>query len=260
MKYLNISFYKFCEINWLLPLRKKLHKICRECELKGTILLAEEGINCNVAGKPELAELFLEKTQELLDLKKTAIKRTFSSYPPYRRMYVKIREQLISCGNKSVNPAKMTAPRISPDELKEWYDKKKNFVILDTRNIYEIHLGSFKNSIDLNIRHFRNYEESLSKLPEDLKEKPIVTFCTGGIRCEKAAPLMMKHGFKNVFQLDGGILNYFKKFGTKHYQGECFVFDERVALDGNLNETDTQMCQKCGTPIPPNEVKTHTHE
>lgn len=259
MKYINISFYKFCPINWLKPLQKKLLKICRDRNLKGTILLAKEGINCNVAGLPAPAEEFLKLTDEFLDLKATPIKKTSSAYPPFRRMYVKIREQLISCGNKSINPTKTEAPRISPTELKKWFDENKDFIILDTRNTYEIQLGTFKKAIDLNIAHFRNYEKSLSKLPDDYKSKPIVTFCTGGIRCEKAAPLMIKHGFKNVFQLDGGILNYFKQNGSKHYNGECFVFDDRVAVDGELNETDTQMCQKCGTPIPPGEVRTHKH-
>src|SRR5690606_14580586 len=113
-------------------------------------------------------------------------------------------------------------------------DEGKDFIIIDTRNGFEYQMGTFKNAIDIETRHFNEFDEAIKKLPEEMREKPIVTFCTGGIRCEKAAPLMIKRGFKEVYQLDGGILKYFETCKGAHWNGECFVFDQRTAVDGNL--------------------------
>ena len=117
--------------------------------------------------------------------------------------------------------------------------------MLDTRNDYEVRIGAFDNAVDLGIKHFRDFPAALAKLPESAKKKPVVTYCTGGIRCEKAAELMSQEGFEQVYQLDGGIINYFEKCAGDHYHGECFVFDQRVALDPELKETKTVQCYAC---------------
>ena len=134
-------------------------------------------------------------------------------------------------------------------------DNEEEVIVLDTRNDYEVRVGTFKNAIDLNIPSFRDFPEAVSKLPEEYKKKPIVMFCTGGIRCEKASAVMLKFGFENVKQLEGGVLNYFKDTDASHWDGDCFVFDDRVAVDKGLNETDYVMCYSCREPLTKEEVR-----
>ena len=121
--------------------------------------------------------------------------------------------------------------------------------LLDTRNDYEVKLGTFKNALPIGIDHFREFPDAVRKLPPEMKEQPIVMFCTGGIRCEKAGPFMEREGFENIFQLDGGILKYFEECGGAHYDGECFVFDQRVGVDPSLQETESTQCFRCQTPL-----------
>ena len=136
-----------------------------------------------------------------------------------------------------VNPGETPAPRLAPQELKRWLDEGRDIVLLDTRNQFEVELGSFENTLALGLKSFSDFPRATPALPEALKHQPIVTFCTGGIRCEKAAPWLISQGFRQVYRLDGGILNYFEQCGGAHFRGECFVFDQRVALDATLRET-----------------------
>ncbi|MDF2868065.1 MAG: rhodanese-related sulfurtransferase, partial [Gammaproteobacteria bacterium] len=123
---------------------------------------------------------------------------------------------------------------LSPNEFKQWLDAKKDVMILDTRNAFEMEYGTFENAVNLNLEKFTQFPDAIERLDSSAKEKPVVMFCTGGIRCEKASAVMLNQGYKQVYQLEGGILNYFQQCGGAHYQGSCFVFDERVALDSNL--------------------------
>ena len=136
--------------------------------------------------------------------------------------------------NGSIDPHTCSAPRISPAELKQWLDASQDVVMLDTRNMYEVEHGSFSNALTLGIRHFRTFPSFVEKLDPALKQRTIVTFCTGGIRCEKAGAYMRREGFDRVYQLDGGILKYFEEVGHEHYSGSCFVFDDRISLDPAL--------------------------
>ena len=160
-------------------------------------------------------------------------------------MLVRLKREIISMGIDEIQPEKQTVPRISPQQLKQWYDDGRDMVVLDTRNAYECALGSFDNAVDLDLDTFRQFPDAIDWVSEEIKSKPVVTFCTGGIRCEKAAELMKRKGFQNVYQLDGGILNYFEQIGGEHWHGECFVFDKRVALNTQLQETDTTQCYAC---------------
>jgi UPF0176 protein len=144
---------------------------------------------------------------------------------------------------------KRTSPKLAARELKQWLDEGRPVTLLDTRNDYEVKLGTFKNARAIGIDHFREFPDAVRKLPPELKEQPIVMFCTGGIRCEKAGPFMEREGFKKIFQLDGGILKYFEECGGAHYDGECFVFDQRVGLDPSLQETESTQCFRCLTPL-----------
>lgn len=214
-------------------------------DLKGTILLSLEGINLFMSGTRENIDAFIEYLNAFKQFEKMTYKESVSDDQPFSRMLVRLKKEIISMGHCEIKPEQKKAPYISPQELKKWYDEKRDMLVLDTRNDYEVALGTFDHAEDLNIETFRDFPNAIELLPEELKEKPIVTFCTGGIRCEKAAQYMLNKGFKNVYQLDGGILNYFEKVGADHYHGECFVFDKRVAVDPSLKETQTTQCYAC---------------
>ncbi len=236
MKVATIALYHFVRIENLPELRLKLKQKCLEWGFKGTILIAPEGINCFLFGSLAALEEFRTAIQEELKLPQLPTwKVNFCSHSPFVRMLVKIKKEIIPMGNSEIRPDEFTAPYVSAVELKKWMDEKRDFLLLDTRNDYEIAVGTFKGAKGLGISHFREFTRAAEALPEDTKGQPIVTFCTGGIRCEKAAALLVKKGFKNVYQLEGGILKYFEDCKDAHYQGQCFVFDWRLAVDGNLN-------------------------
>jgi UPF0176 protein len=159
-----------------------------------------------------------------------------------------------------IRPVEFTGPNIKPNEFQEMLDNEEEVIVLDTRNDYEVRVGTFKNAIDLKIPSFRDFPEAVSNLPEEYKKKPIVMFCTGGIRCEKASAVMLKSGFENVKQLEGGILDYFKDTDASHWDGNCFVFDDRVAVDKGLNETDYVMCYSCREPLTKEEVRSPNYK
>ena len=245
----NIAAYKFAPLSDLRPLRDRLVALCKEWQLKGTILLSTEGINLFVAGLPEKIDLLFAELRSISGLQDLHAKTSESDHQPFNRMLVRIKREIIAFGVPGIDPARRTSPKLSPKELKRWLDEGRPLTLLDTRNDYEVKLGTFKNALPIGIDHFRQFPEAVQKLPEHLKEQPIVMFCTGGIRCEKAGPFMEAKGFKNIFQLEGGILKYFEDCGGDHYQGECFVFDQRVGVDPSLHETESAQCFQCLTPL-----------
>lgn len=233
----NIAFYHFFKPDFYLKtVQKALLSRMQELGIKGTILLAQEGINGMFAGPSENIDTYLEFLQQKTHISITNLKVSYSEQIPFLRSVVKIKPFIVAQpGQTTIDMTKDSAPHISPEEFNKWVEQGKKFVILDTRNDYEYDAGRFKNSIHLGTKHFRDFEDDLKKAPEEWKDTPILTFCTGGIRCEKAAPLMLKKGFKQVYQLDGGILNYFKEVGRGHFEGNCFVFDDRVTVNEELN-------------------------
>ncbi|MES2307888.1 MAG: pseudouridine synthase [Verrucomicrobiota bacterium] len=245
----NISCYLFANLTDLKGLRDRLVKECKGHQLKGTILLSLEGINMFLAGKREDVDHVVEIIRSVPGLEKLSPKYSESDHQPFNRMLVRVKREIISFGVPEINPAIKTSRRISAKELKQWLDEGRPVTLYDTRNDYEVKLGSFKGAIPAGIDHFRQFPEAVRNLPPEMKEAPIVTFCTGGIRCEKAGPFMESEGFKNIFQLDGGILKYFEEVGGDHYEGECFVFDQRVGVDPALQESDTTQCYACQTPL-----------
>ena len=251
MKYLNISAYHFKNLaaEALPQLRYHLKEKALELKLKGTILLSSEGINLFLAGLPTAIGEFQAFLKSETEFKELIYKDSYSEEQPFTRMLVRIKQEIIAFGQEGIAPVHEKAPYVEPEQLKHWYDEGKDMIILDTRNDYELRLGTFKNAVDLKIKHFRAFPEAIQKLPASFRKKPIVTFCTGGIRCEKAAQYMRKAGFEEVYQLEGGILNYFEKCGGAHYEGECFVFDKRVAVDPGLRETNTIQCYACRSPL-----------
>ncbi|RJU98997.1 MAG: sulfurtransferase [Candidatus Poseidoniales archaeon] len=245
----NIAGYRFVDLPDRDSLRQPMIDACASSRLKGTILLAHEGINFFLAGDEQGIEAFLsflDKDVRFLDI---PLKRSHTTYQPFNRMNVRLKQEIISIGMDEVKPAEFTGDTIAPTEFKQWLDEGKTVTVLDTRNDYEIRLGTFENAVDLDITSFRAFPGAIEALPEDIKDTPVVMFCTGGIRCEKASVVMIEAGFKDVRQLEGGILGYFEQVGGAHWNGDCFVFDHRVALTPELEESDAVQCFACRQPL-----------
>ncbi len=257
----NIAFYRFTEIEAeALPvLREELRGECKRLGLGGTILLSREGVNGFLAGPiPAIAEIkrLLTAVPGFAGLD---FKVSYSKEIPFRRMLVKLKKEIISMGIERIRPKEKTAPRLEPEELKQWLDEGRDVVLLDTRNEFEIALGTFKGARSFGINTFRAFSHQLESKREEFKNKPVVMFCTGGIRCEKAGALGIELGL-NAYQLEGGILRYFEKVGGQHYQDDCFVFDRRVAIDPNLTPTSRHvMCYECRTVHAANEKCPGSH-
>lgn len=230
MEYQHITSYKFIMLDNLVALRELLFQKCHHLKLVGTILLSGEGININVAGSTAAIQQFksfIILQPQFADL---LFKVTQSKIQPYRRLFVKVKKEIITLRQAEINPAQQTVEHLAPATFKQWLDEKKDVLVIDTRNEFEISYGTFNSAINLHLEQFSDFKMALASLDEQSKAKPIVIFCTGGIRCEKAGPVMRQLGYQEVYQLDGGIINYFSQCGRAHYQGECFVFDERIAI------------------------------
>tara|TARA_B100001093_G_scaffold502699_1_gene556045 strand:- start:4157 stop:5008 length:852 start_codon:yes stop_codon:yes gene_type:complete len=248
---INVSAYKFTPLcrEQLPILKEKLLTQAKRLNIKGTILLSTEGINAFFSGEKDVINSFKTFLCTISEFANLPFKDSLSEEQPFSRMLVRIKKEIISMGVDSVVPHEHTAPYISANDLKHAYESDEPPIILDTRNDYEIQLGKFHNALELDIKSFRDFPKAIQKLPDNLKSKKIVTYCTGGIRCEKAAELMQQAGFQDVHQLEGGILKYFEECGGEHYEGECFVFDKRVGVNSALEETDTKQCFACRMPL-----------
>ncbi len=259
-KVVNIAGYRFVDLDDRDELREPFLNRCEELDLKGTILLSSNGINFSLSGSQESVDRYLEFLESDERFIGIPLKVTYNDYQPFRRMLVRLKKEIISLGMDDIRPVEFTGPNIKPNEFQEMLDNEEEVIVLDTRNDYEVRVGTFKNAIDLKIPSFRDFPEAVSNLPEEYKKKPIVMFCTGGIRCEKASAVMLKSGFENVKQLEGGILDYFKDTDASHWDGNCFVFDDRVAVDKGLNETDYVMCYSCREPLTKEEVRSPNYK
>ena len=245
----NIAAYRFAPLQELQALRAELLAFCGAKNLRGTILLSTEGINLFVAGEADSIELLLVRLRAIPGLEPLAAKYSYTADQPFRRMLVRIKREIIAFGVPGIDPAKRTSPKLAPTQLKAWLDEGRKITLLDTRNDYEVKLGTFENALPAGVDHFRDFPAAVAKLPEEMKDETIVMFCTGGIRCEKAGPYMESQGFRNVLQLDGGILKYFEECGGAHYKGDCFVFDQRVGVDASLQASDAAQCFACLSPL-----------
>jgi UPF0176 protein len=254
----NISAYKFTPLGNLPALKERLLALSNDLGLRGTILLSPEGINLFVAGLRESVDALLAALRTVPGLADLAPKESESEEQPFNRMLVKIKKEIIAFGVAGVDPTRRPTAKLSARTLKQWLDEGRPVTLLDTRNDYEVRLGSFRGARRAGIENFRDFPAAVARMPAELKTQPIVMFCTGGIRCEKAGPFMEQAGFQNVHQLDGGILKYFEECGGAHYEGECFVFDRRVGVDPALRETDSVLCFNCQMPLTVEEQR-HPH-
>lgn len=244
----HIAGYKFTPLENLPELQNKLHQKCVSLNLQGTILLSAEGINLAISGENKNIILFQSFLKNYPDFSSIQFNESQCSVQPFKRLKVKIKKEIITFRQDQINPAINPAAHIEPQEFKQWLDENRDVTILDTRNEYEIRFGTFRNAVNPGTQHFSEFVNTSEELKKD---KPIVMCCTGGIRCEKAAIYLRENGFQEVYQLQNGILNYFKETGGAHFEGECFVFDERVTVDVNLKETQTEQCKICQYPVNP---------
>jgi UPF0176 protein len=257
--YVNLSGYRFLALDYLPVLQADLHASLTDTGVLGTILLADEGINVALAGTHEqcaAARAVFDADERFRDL---WLKHSESTLLPFSKLKVRIRHEIIAFDGPDARRRQLhrpQAPALPPETVAQWLESGKDFTLLDTRNTYEVESGTFSRAQHLDIAHFRDYQEAVLQAMEDgvlNPDRPIVTFCTGGIRCEKAAPWMLEQGFKEVYQIEGGILNYFEKTGGRHWEGDCFVFDDRVELDKHLQPTGASWCTDCQLTIPPGQ-------
>lgn len=235
---LNISAYLFTPITDREQLRPTLRARAEAAGLKGTILLAEEGINLFLAGETDAVRGFVDQLRADPRFAALTTKESWSASQPFRKMLVKLKREIIRMDHPTIRPLEQRAPAVAPRTLRRWLDQGhddegREVVMLDTRNAFEVDYGTFDGALDWRIERFTQFPEAASTHREALDGKTVVSFCTGGIRCEKAAIYLREEGI-DALQLEGGILGYFEQVGHEHYDGECFVFDEREALAPDL--------------------------
>jgi UPF0176 protein len=260
MSIVNLAAYQFATLEATAEWRPLVTERCNALGLRGTILLAPEGINLFVAGTPEAARGFIDyiRHDPLFEGKfaNLQFKESVSEKQPFRRMLVKLKREIITMKKPAIRPELGRAPSVDAPTLKAWLDRGHDdegrpVVMLDTRNAFEVDVGSFEDALDYRITKFSEFPAVIEQNRADLEGKTVVSFCTGGIRCEKAAIHMKEVGIENVYQLEGGILKYFEEVGGAHYHGECFVFDYRTALDPELKQTATAQCFGCRAVVSP---------
>ena len=239
---LNISCYKFVALPDAQDLRQPCLDNALARQLKGTILIAEEGINFFLAGSADHVRGFVDWLRTDARFADLAPKESWSATQPFRKMLVKVKNEIIRMNHPSIRPAEGRAPAVTPETAKRWLDQGHDdegrpVVTLDTRNQFEVDAGTFKNTINWGITKFTEFPEAVQAHLDELQDKTVISFCTGGIRCEKAAIYMRNAGLPHVYQLEGGILKYFEEVGNDHYEGGCFVFDERRAVAADLTAT-----------------------
>jgi UPF0176 protein len=237
---LNISAYLFTPLASPEAWRAQCHDQASSRQLKGTILIAPEGINLFLAGQPEQLEGFLQWLRAQDGMAGLGGKKSWSAEQPFGKLLVKVKREIIRMNHPTIAPAQGRAPAVSPADLQRWLDQGHDdqgqaLVMLDTRNAFEVGHGKFAGALDWGLDKFSEFPQAAQEHLADLQGKTVVSYCTGGIRCEKAAIYLRELGLTQVYQLDGGILQYFEDTGGAHFEGDCFVFDERVALAPDLS-------------------------
>jgi len=237
--FLNLSAYRFVPLDELAALRQRTFDSAAAAGLKGTVLLAEEGINLFVAGAPDAARAWLAGLRADPRFAALDVKESFSDELPFRRLKVRVKREIIRMNQPQVQPAAARAPALDAATLARWLDAGRDdagreLVLLDTRNGFEVDAGAFVGALDWRLEKFSDFPSAAAAHRGALDGRTVVTYCTGGIRCEKAALALQTAGVERVWQLDGGILRYLERVGGRHWQGRCFVFDERESLDADL--------------------------
>lgn len=252
MAIINIASYKFVALSALENLQKALQDECQRLHIMGTIFLGEEGINLILAGEREDIDAFIHFITAYDAFSDMQFKESVSVERPFRRMRVRLKKEIVSMRLDGADPRQQTGTHLPVQTFKQWLDEGRDITLIDTRNDYEVALGTFENAIDFDIKEFNQFPKAIADSQFD-REKIMVMFCTGGIRCEKASIAAFNAGYKNVYQVQDGILKYFEECGGAHYNGDCFVFDRRTAITPDLQETGLTQCPRCDHFISPEE-------
>jgi UPF0176 protein len=244
------AFYRFVKLADCRELRDPLQQRCNDLELMGTILLAEEGINGTVSGSEKNIRRLFERLASDPRLADLPYKQSWVDEQPFYRMKVRLKKEIVSLGVEGVDPTREVGEYVAPVEWNELISRP-DVRLVDTRNDYEVHLGSFRGAENPGTRSFRQFPQWVSENLDPETDENVAMFCTGGIRCEKATAYLLQQGFRNVYHLDGGILNYLQSTdpADSTWQGDCFVFDNRVTVDHELKQGDFEVCPACRMPV-----------
>ena len=253
------ALYKFSRILDPFKLHNELRLRLKNLSIHGTLLIGEEGINGTISSSNENLSLAIDYIKSIKGFEDLDVKLSSSDKKPFIRLKVKLKKEIVTIGDESIDPTEIVGEYV---ESKDWNSliDHKDTIVIDTRNNYEFSIGTFKNSLNPKTTKFREFPKWINRqkfTPEEKKHKNIAMFCTGGIRCEKASSLMKKEGFKNVYHLKGGILKYFESvpLNKSRWEGECFVFDDRVSIKHDLSEGTYDMCHGCRMPITRDDKK-----
>ena len=254
-KFTIITFYQFKKIDDISIIKNELADFCKFNKIKGTIILAEEGINGTIAGTAESIIKF-ELRLKRLGFINYDCKYSYSKFMPFFRLKVRNKKEIVTLRSKDVDTENITGKKIKPEEWNDFISDKET-ILIDVRNNFEVEMGTFKNSINPNTKSFTEFKNYIKKNLDADKNKKIAMFCTGGIRCEKISSYMIKKGFKDVNQLHGGILSYLEKTTNKNslWNGECFVFDNRVSVKNELKDGTYELCHACRYPLSQHQLK-----
>ena len=258
--FLTITFYHFVSLKSIEQHQPFIQSFCENNNLKGTILLASEGINGTISGQDTNIRQFLKFIKENTffnrSFKNVEHKESWATENPFYRMKVRLKKEIVALGVEGVSPTKKVGKYVAPEDWNKLINDPDTIVI-DTRNNYEVDIGTFKNSVNPETESFREFPSYVDNNLKNKKPKKIAMFCTGGIRCEKATSLMLEKGFKDVYHLKGGILKYLENIPKEEslWEGECFVFDQRVAVTHGLNEGQFDQCYACRHPLSQDELK-----
>lgn len=248
-----LLYYKYVSISHPQLLQQQQKDLCEKLQLKGRILLSSEGINGTIAGAEKEINEYIKQTESISEFKDIEWKVSWSQEQVFPRLRVVVRDEIVTLGFKKSGRDVSIANKaryIEPEELKELYDSNEDFVILDARNAYEATIGKFKHALVPPIDNFREFPEFVQKNLSQYKNKPIVTYCTGGVRCEKASAYLREIGFSDVRQLHGGVHVYAEKTGGQYFEGELFVFDKRLHIKVNtIDPIDLTACRFCSNKV-----------
>ena len=253
--------YQFVHLDDCIELKSLLTKVCHKNEILGTLLIANEGLNGTIAGPSQGVDNLIAFLFEDPRFKTMNYKRSYAETYPFSRLKVRLKREIVTMGVKDTDPRNVSGIRVN---AKQWNKLVLNpdVLTIDTRNIYEYEVGTFKNALSPETEKFRDFPRFVDDHLDPKKHKKIAMFCTGGIRCEKASNYMIKKGFKKVYHLDGGILKYLETINEKEslWQGECFVFDERVAVDKDLKPGSYVQCFACRRPLKETDLESELYE
>ena len=250
-KYQTLLYYKYVPIKEAEEFAWKHRGFCKRLGLVGRILIADEGINGTVSGTVKQCVRYMEHLHENPLFADMQFKIDEADELSFAKMHVRYREEIVTLGadSKKANPTELTGKYLDPKEFSEMLDDE-DVVVIDMRNDYEFEMGKFKGAVTLDMHNFRDLPDLVKDL-EPYKDKKMLTYCTGGIRCEKATSLLLNEGFKEVYQLEGGIIKYSKETGGKDFEGKCYVFDKRVGVDVNfVNPSVISVCKTCDEKTP----------